>query len=240
MNMAIHRLKKCVPSAASGTRMGISTGDVFGSDQIGVFLAVVGKTVFHPLELEEDVVETIESTLGLETKGLLIGGSRLIGSLLAGNNYGLAVADLATEKDIEELTSYGDVIVMESGINTAGNLLVCTDSGILASPELPDEGLEILGDVMKADVGCTTVAGQAIVGSLAAANSKGIILHPDVRSDEIEVIQQVLDVPPMVGTVARGSPFIGSGMVCSDSGAFTGKETTGPELNRIEDALGLI
>jgi translation initiation factor 6 len=235
-------MKKYLHWAASeqATRMGIATGDVFGSDQIGVFVAVVGKTIFHPLELEKDVVETLESSLGLESKGLLIGGSRLIGSLLAGNNHGLAVADLATEDDVEILTSYGDVVVMESGINTAGNLLVCTDDGVVASPELPDEGLAILGEVMKTDVACTTVAGQAIVGSLAVANSKGILLHPDVRSEEVEVIKQVLDIPPMVGTVARGSPFIGSGMVCSDEGAFTGKETTGPELNRIEDALGLI
>ena len=220
--------------------MGIVTGDVFGSDQIGVFLAIVGNTVFHPLELEQDVVETIESTLELETRGILIGGSRLIGSLLAGNSKGIAVADLATERDIDELTSYGDVVVMESGINTAGNLLVCTDHGVLASPDLPDEGLAILGEVMHVDVGCTTVAGQSIVGSLATANNKGILLHPDLRSEEIEIIQQVMDVPPMVGTVARGSPFIGSGMACSDSGVFTAKETTGPELNRIEDALGLI
>ena len=220
--------------------MGIETGDVFGSDQIGVFLSVIGDTVFHPLELEQDIVEVLESTLGLETKALLIGGSRLVGSLMAGNSHGIAVADLATAEDIDLLTSYGDVVVMESGINTAGNLLVCTESGVLASPDLPDDGLEILADVMNVDVGCTTISGQSIVGSLAVANSKGILLHPDVRQDEIEIIQQVMDIPPMVGTVARGSPFIGSGLVCSDSGVFAGKETTGPELNRIEDALGLI
>jgi len=29
-------------------------------------------------------------------------------------------------------------------------------------------------------------------------------------------------------------------MVASNSGAYVGSDTTGPELNRIEDALGLI
>jgi len=44
----------------------------------------------------------------------------------------------------------------------------------------------------------------------------------------------------MVGTVSFGSPFVGAGLVASNSGAYVGSDTTGPELNRIEDALGLI
>ena len=44
----------------------------------------------------------------------------------------------------------------------------------------------------------------------------------------------------MVGTVNFGSPYVGSGCVSTDKGAWAGSQTTGPELNRIEDALGLI
>ena len=59
----------------------------------------------------------------------------------------------------------------------------------------------------------TTIAGQEILGSLAVANNKGAILHPDVTVSEVEKIKDVLGVDVMVGTVGYGSPFVGAGMV---------------------------
>lgn len=220
--------------------MPIATGDIFGSDQLGVYLARIGKVLFYPTELENSVVEEIQTALETEMAGISIGGSQLIGSLLAGNSKGLAVADLATQSDIDSLSSYGDIVVLESGINTAGNLLVVNENGVVASQAIPDFGLEILSDVLQTDVVSTTIAGHDVVGSLGIANDKGVLLHPDVTENEVELITSALGVKPMVGTVAFGSPFVGAGLVASNSGAYVGSETTGPELNRIEDALGLI
>jgi translation initiation factor 6 len=219
--------------------MPIATGDVFGSDQLGVYLACVGNVVFHPRELEAKVVEEIQASLEAEMAGISIGGSQLIGSLLAGNSKGMAVADLATQEDLDVLTSFGDVVVLESGINTAGNLLLVNEKGTVASPAIPDFGLEILADVLQTDVTSTTIADHDVVGSLGIANDHGVLLHPDVGQTEVELIQDVLGVKPMVGTVSFGSPFVGAGLVASNSGAYVGSDTTGPELNRIEDALGL-
>ena len=61
-------------------------------------------------------------------------------------------------------------------------------------------------------------------------------MHPD----EAKLIEETLGVPAMVGTVSFGSPFVGAGICSSNKGVVVGSETTGPELNRIEDALGLI
>jgi translation initiation factor 6 len=68
----------------------------------------------------------------------------------------------------------------------------------------------------------------------------GVVLHPDVSEPEVKIVEKILGVSAMVGTVSFGSPLVGSGIVCSNNGAFAGGDTTGPELNRIEDALGLI
>lgn len=220
--------------------MPIGLGDIFGSDQLGVFLAAVGKVVFHPPEMDSGIIAEIERCLDLEPAPMSIGGSQLLGALLAGNSHGMAVADLVTKEDLDKLTSFGDLVVMESGINTAGNLLVVNEQGVLASPAIPDEGLSILTDVMKVDVLATSIASHDVVGSMAVANDQGVLIHPDVTPQEVEAIHQVLKVDPMVGTVSFGSPFVGAGMVASNDGAFVGSATTGPELNRIEDALGLI
>tara|TARA_Y100001935_G_scaffold15471_1_gene11542 strand:- start:1411 stop:2073 length:663 start_codon:yes stop_codon:yes gene_type:complete len=220
--------------------MSIDTADIFGSDQIGIHVACVGQYVFHPSELTKPVKEKIDGVLGLESVELSIGGSNLIGALLSGNSNGMAVADIATETDIDILTSYGDVVVMEGGVNTAGNLLLANESGVVASPSIPEEGLEIISEVMKVDVLATTIAGQDVVGSLGVTNDQGILLHPDVTPEEVLLIEQVMQVPPMVGTACFGSPYVGAGICASNNGALAGSETTGPEMNRIEDALGLI
>ena len=171
---------------------------------------------------------------------MTVGGSSLVGALVCGNRRGIAVADIATEDDIDQLTAYGDVVVMEGGVNTAGNLLVVNEQGAIASPSIPQDGLEILAEVLGVDVAATTVAGHDVVGSLAVANDNGVLLHPDVTPDEALLIEEVLGVKPMVGTVSFVSPYVGAGVCAYNQAAISGTQTTGPELNRIEDALGFL
>lgn len=220
--------------------MGLLATEVFGHNQVGVSLAVVGNVLFHPVGVTGTELETIISVLDIESFPLSIGGSNLLGSLMCGNSNGIAVADIASSEDVDKLTSFGDVVVMEHGVNAAGNLLVCTSKGALMSPSIPEEGVQLLSDVFKVPGISTTIAGQEILGSLAAANNNGAILHPDVTVSEVEKIKQTLGVDVMVGTVGYGSPFIGAGIAATDNGAIVNPITTGPELNRIEDALGYI
>lgn len=220
--------------------MPITTSDVLGSDQVGIYLAVCGNVVFHPHELNDEALARIDKYLGLERHPLTIGGSTLVGALVSGNSKGLAVADIATESDIDILTSFGDVVVMEGGVNTAGNLLLCNENGAIASPAIPEDGVEIISQVIGVPVAISSIAGEDVVGSLGVANDNGILLHPDVLPDEVLLIEEIMGVAPMVGTVAFGSPYVGAGLAASNNGVIAGRETTGPELNRIEDALGLI
>jgi translation initiation factor 6 len=93
---------------------------------------------------------------------------------------------------------------------------------------------------MGVSVVVSTIAGHDVVGSLGVTNDQGVLLHPDVTTEEVALIEEALGVPPMVGTVSFGSPYVGAGVCASNHGAVSGTETTGPELNRVEDALGLI
>ena len=78
--------------------------EVFGHSQVGVSLAVVGNVLFHPIGVSGDELENILSVLETESFPLSIGGSNLIGSLICGNSNGIAVADIATQEDIDKLT----------------------------------------------------------------------------------------------------------------------------------------
>ena len=220
--------------------MTISTGDILGHSQVGVYLSVVGDNLFYPSSLDKPIIQEIEQVFDLEMNPILIGGSSLLGSLIAGNNKGIAVADIATEEDLDILSSFGEIVILESGVNAAGNLVECNDYGAVVSKSIPTPGVELIGEVLGVKTARTRVAGQDTVGSLLVANNKGILSHPDVTSSEVKVIESVMNVPIMVGTVCFGSPYVGAGCVTSENDALVGSGSTGPELNRIEDALGLI
>ena len=84
-------------------------------------------------------------------------------------------------------------------------------------------------------MGCNSTSNQS-----AATIGRPKPKNPDVKTSEVDAIESALGVPVMVGTVTFGSPFVGAGCCASDSHALVGSGSTGPELNRIEDALGLI
>jgi len=220
--------------------MAISTGDILGHTQVGVYLSVVDDILFHPRSLDDAAVEELRSVFDIEMHPFLVGGSSLLGSLLSGNARGIAVADIATEEDLDELTSFCDVVVMESGVNAAGNLIECNAHGAVVSPVVPQEGVDMISDVLGVDAIRSKVAGHETVGSMLVANGNGVLAHPDVSRSEAESIESVMKVPVMVGTVTFGSPYVGAGCAASDTHALVGSGSTGPELNRIEDALGLI
>ena len=220
--------------------MAISTGDILGNSQVGVYLTVVGNNLFYPSSLDKPAIEEISQCFDLEMNPMLIGGSSLLGSLIVGNNKGIAVADIATEEDLDKLSSFGEVVILESGVNAAGNLVECNDHGAIVSKSIPTPGVELIGEVLGVKTARTRVAGQDTVGSLLVANNKGILSHPDITSSEVKEIEAVMSVPVMVGTVCFGSPYVGAGCVTSEKDALVGSGSTGPELNRIEDALGLI
>jgi len=221
--------------------MSISTGDVMGHSLVGVHLAPIGDVLFAPYGITQDELDPIAESFGLEGVRISIGGSSLVGALLAGTKKGIAVADIASKGDIDLLLSYTEaVVVMESGVNAAGNLICATEKGAIVSRSVPQDGVAAISDILGVPTMRTTIAGMHNVGSQIVANSNGALVHPDVTSDEIEIIESTLGVQAMVGTVCFGSPEVGSGCVSNDSFAFVGDGTTGPELNRIEDALGLI
>ena len=220
--------------------MAISTGDILGHTQVGVYLSVVDDVLFYPRSLDDASTEILAQSFEIEMHPFLVGGSALLGSLLSGNGKGIAVADIATEEDLDELTSFCDVVVLESGVNAAGNLVECNAHGAVVSPVVPQKGVEMISDVLGVDAMHSKVAGHDTVGSMLVANGNGVLAHPDITREEAEAIESVMKVPVMVGTVTFGSPFVGAACAASDTHALVGSGSTGPELNRIEDALGLI
>ena len=47
--------------------MPISTGDILGHSQVGVYLSVVGDVLFIPSTLEDEIASEIESSFDMES-----------------------------------------------------------------------------------------------------------------------------------------------------------------------------
>ena len=95
---------------------------------------------------------------------------------------------------------------------------------------------ETLG--VKAKIG--TVAQLSIVGSCGVATNKGCLLHRDVMEEEMGIVEKTLGVNADIGTVNFGTPFVKSGLIANSNGFVVGKMTTGPEIVRVDEALGFL
>ena len=67
-----------------------------------------------------------------------------------------------------------------------------------------------------------------------------MLCHPDATDEKLDFLEELLGVPADIGTINYGGPLVGSGLVANDHGYVVGQDTTGPELGRIESALGYI
>ena len=72
---------------------------------------------------------------------------------------------------------------------------------------------------------------------LGCVTNKGGLCHPEVSTEGREKMSETLGVPIMEGTVNFGMPLVGAGIVATSSGAICGRQSTGVELGRIEEAL---
>ncbi len=207
---------------------------------LGVFSLTTDKIALLPerLHVREQLVLDALDVPVIKTS---FGGSPLLGVLAAGNSRALVCSDLLELMEEKGLTKLGARVARVPGRFTAfGNLVLANDKGALANPDLPDELLELMGKSLGVPIERGTIAGIKNVGAAGVATNKGVLVHPDVSSEELEHLSSVLQVPAEVGTACGGVKYVGLCVVANSNGAIAGEVTTGPELGRVESALGFI
>jgi len=172
-----------------------------------------------------------------------IAGTRIIGSLVAGNRHGLLVPPTTTDQELQHLRNSlpEEVSIqrIEERLSVLGNVIACNDHVALVHPDIDRETEEIIADVLKVEVFRQTVADQVLVGTYCAFSNQGGIVHPRTSIQDQEELSSLLQVPLVAGTVNRGSDVIGSGLVVNDWCAFAGMDTTSTELSVIESIFKL-
>ncbi|GBE54225.1 MAG TPA: translation initiation factor IF-6 [Euryarchaeota archaeon] len=209
---------------------------------IGIVARANDSLAVIPKGASESVEKDVKEVLDVDVVKMNLSGTSLIGAFLAMNNNGAVVSSIVLESEVEELRDAGlKVNVVDDRLNALGNLVIATDKGALAYSGLKTETIK----KMERSLGCSVKVVSSLgkyktIGSLGIATTKGALFHPDVTDKELEVIEKALKVEVDIGTVNMGIGFVRTGLVANKNGALIGENTTGPEVFRIEEALGYL
>ncbi|MCD6503660.1 MAG: translation initiation factor IF-6 [Thermoplasmata archaeon] len=208
------------------------------------FLGIFGKANDEWLIVARGVpLETIKKAkeaLDVDVIEITIGGTSLVGSLLVLNSKGIVVSNIIYEDELKILEEIGlEVAVAPGKENAVGNVVLVDDKAALVDPELDEETVNVLEDVLKVKVYRGTIGDSGLVGMSAVINKYGILCHPDLSDNEEKLLKEIFgeDRTIDVGTVNRGTPFVGSGIIANSKGVIVGDRSTGVELMRIESTL---
>lgn len=216
--------------------------DFNSNPYVGVFCRANDDIAFvHPF-LQDKEKEVIREVLKVKIIETTVGGSTVMGSLIALNSSGAVVADFVGDEELDIIKNFfGDnVLVIKDKFNAAGNNILANDYGAIVHPMMGDETIKDIKGVMDVEVERGTIAGIKTVGMAAVVTNRGMLCHPKIEDDEKRNLEELFSVPVSIGTVNHGVPYVGAGMVANGKGAIMGSKTTGIEMGRIEDALDLI
>jgi translation initiation factor 6 len=217
--------------------------DFNGNSHLGIYCRTNDKIAFVEPLLPQEVLRKIKSTLKVtDVIELTVGGSPIIGSLMAINSYGLVIADFVEEDEIHRIEKNfkGEVLIIDDKFNAAGNNILVNDYGAIVHPSMKEETVKLIKTTMSVNVKKVAIAGLNTVGMAGTSTNKGVLCHPKLEMTEKKIIENMLGVEVKIGTVNHGMPYVGAGLVANINGAITGSLTTGVELHRIEDTLDLI
>ena len=216
--------------------------DPFGNPNVGVYVRATSRHLFVPPGITVQNVQDLQAALGHDAHELTIGGSPLVGSLVAANTHGAVVADFATDAEAQVLKDAGLAVLRldRTRLNAAGNNVLCNDHGALVHPDLPERTVGAIADTLRVPVERSAIAGIPTVGTAAVATNRGVLCHPMASDAELAFIKKCLHAPARIGTVNHGHGLVGAGVAANQHGLACGSRTTGIELGRMDEALGFL
>lgn len=205
---------------------------------LGVFATCTEDFVFVPTDIPDETLNDLEVSLGVRGFRVSVGGSSVVGSLISGNSNGVLAAGFILEREIRKIRKNTSAARLSGPLNASGNLILANDSAALVHPDLPDKTVKLIQKTLGVEVRKGTIGGLKTVGMAGIATNKGLLVHPKTTENEMAVLEEIFNLPVDIGTVNFGSHLVGSGILANSKGYVAGEDTTGPEISRIEDALG--
>jgi len=215
--------------------------DYEGDPNIGLYCVATEELVIAP---SKDIkgLELLSKNI-VEAK---VANTDLLGVFIAANSKGILLPNImtASEKkkladDIKRINPKIRIETINTKHTALGNLILSNDKKAIISPLL-----ESHKDKIEKTLGVKAIISQIvnlnIVGAVCYATNKGFLLNMHAEKEDFEFVEATLEIDGDIGTVNFGSPFVHSGMIGNSRAVLVGKYTTGPEITRVDEALGFI
>ena len=224
--------------------MALVQKDLFNSPYAGVFCATNDYLTLVPPGIPKDDMEELSEALGTKLEIITLGGSRVLGTLIAMNNSGILVSNIVTDLELEKFSKISKSYDISFGVlpdrsNAIGNNFLVNDSGGFSNERLGKRAKDKAEDILKVNLVSQSINDMDTLGMIGCITNKGGLYHPDISSSEKEKMEEVFQIELMEGTVNFGLPLVGAGIVANSNGAVCGRQSTGVELGRMEEALKL-
>jgi translation initiation factor 6 len=215
--------------------------DIVGNPNIGVFVLATDDLAIVPYNLLDEKANIIKETLEVDVVKSSISGSSLIGALAVANSKGIVVSPHVLDREVKQFEELGLNVATIPGKYTAvGNIVAANDTGAIVSPFLSSEAVQIIEETLDVNVESTSMLGSDIIGSLISVTNRGFLISKNATETEIEFAHEVFGVEGNLGTVGRGISLVGACSIANSKGAIVAKDSTGPEMARVEEALGFL
>lgn len=221
--------------------MGLHLLDLYRSPNIGIFLRANDKAVLVPKGIASSKAEKLAADLEVVACYTSVGGTRLIGPLIAMNNKGIIASRMIEDYEMDEISSKTGLKVtrLESRFTAVGNLVSANDHGAIVSPVLEHHAVEQVKATLGIEALTMTIGDYAQVGAMVVATNRGAAVSPKAGEQEAEEIARILKVEVSASSVNGGIPYPASGVVANSKNAVAGYVTTGPELVFLTRALNV-
>jgi len=132
------------------------------------------------------------------------------------------------------LTVYLSSIV---GSPSIGVYSLATEKMVIIPVMVPREKAQEFADWLKVELIYTTIAGSVLIGSLACANSNGMLLPSSVRQEELEHIKAVFK--GNITVMETKKTAYGNLVLVNDKGAVVDPRFKPNDIKLIQDTLGV-
>lgn len=219
--------------------------DYFGNTSISLFFKANDKFVLGPMGTPKKLKDVIEERLKVGVITLTADGSDLIGLYTGMNNNGIIISNLFSDEEVKKIKEIAkqngmNVYVSKDVHNANGNNLCANDYGGIINPDISSTERKKMGDVLGVELIPFDVAGYKTVGSMCIATNKGFLCHNDVSPEGLAELEKIFKVKGLNTTINFGVPFAGTGVLANTKGYLVGSESTGVEIQRVEEGLDLI
>jgi len=227
--------------------MHIERLDFENSPYLGVFGVATDKVLLVREGLQEKKLSVLREVLKVPIIETSIMKSRIVGIFAAGNSNAIVVPYYVWDTELERINAALrehdlDIRVEPflSKLTALGNLILTNDRAALVSAKFARDEARKLEDILGVEVERGIIANFHTVGSVGVVTNRGGLVHPETTEEELEWLRDLFKVDVYLGTANQGVPFVGSCMLANSFGVVVGHLTTGPEIVKIEEALGFL